>query len=61
MKHGALDAAYYIDLIFFSGFVRGKILPHGEMPWQIFFGDPILTKFEIRWRGKVIWLFFAVF
>jgi hypothetical protein len=40
----ALDAAYYVVLAFFNGFVRGRIFLHGEMPWAKLFWKPYFNK-----------------
>ena len=57
----ALEAAYYIDPTFFSGFVRGKIFLHVEMPWQNFSGDPIYADLIFDGAEKRLGVVFSVF
>jgi hypothetical protein len=40
----ALEAAYYNDLTFFGGFVRGRIFLHVEMSWAKLFWRPYFNK-----------------
>jgi hypothetical protein len=43
-RRKALDAAYYFDYIFFSGFVRGKFFLHVGMSWVKLFCGPYFNK-----------------
>ena len=57
----ALDAAYYIDSTFFSGFVRGKIFLHVETPWTKIFLGPYVNKIWNSLESETVLSVFVVF